>query len=75
VSNSKRLSGIFGRYGVITIRPAGGQPPAGLSATRGTECDITEHSVSPLHGKVVFLVDLACFYGGSVCYKYGLSMG
>jgi hypothetical protein len=24
-----------GRYGVIMIRPAGGQPPAGLSAARG----------------------------------------
>jgi hypothetical protein len=51
--------------GVMALRPAGG-----LSAARGTQCD-----VSRLPGEVVFLVDLTCLYGGSVCYKYGLSKG
>jgi hypothetical protein len=35
VSDSKDYEGIPSRYGVITIRPAGGQPLAGLSAARG----------------------------------------
>jgi hypothetical protein len=34
VSDFKRLLGIFSRYRVITIRPAGGQPQAGLSGAR-----------------------------------------
>jgi hypothetical protein len=35
VSDTKDSECIPGRYGVITIRPAGGQPPAGLLAARG----------------------------------------
>jgi hypothetical protein len=35
VSDSKDKERIPSRYGVITIRPAGGQSPAGLSAAWG----------------------------------------
>jgi hypothetical protein len=45
-----------GRYGVITIRPTGGQPPAGPSATRGLAALSATRGLAALWTYLVFLV-------------------